>query len=466
MTANTERRRKQRNRPPSLLYVELEYGNGGMLRDLSEEGFAVRVKAPLRTGGKTQFAFLLDETTRIIGEGRIVWIKESGCVAGIEFCGITRKEREQIREWLGRTDPFKAQESKAPAASVSEPATQEELREEARPTLSSAALPLIESAEASHSGGADLAPVAQPHRAWTTDLAEDLKGVIPASGPEMQTEPHDVWPERSPVAAREPFGAEAAIEPLPPLQPEFEFGKTTDVRPRGRSLLRRTIGILVLLTLIASGAVYHREVGRALIWLGEIIAGEDVVRVPQSSITEPPAVATPKPETTKPTSSSTVSDGPAAPLREGDVAGSPVTQVAPGSKVIETPPSLEAAPSPATKTARVTALPPTAQRDRVLPPGSSTGTARDTGQLEYQQAEEILHNRSGVTEQAVAVRLLWSAVEKGNASAEVALAGLYRQGKGVTKNCVQTRVLLSAAARKGSAEAQKNLAELMRVGCQ
>jgi len=69
-------------------------------------------------------------------------------------------------------------------------------------------------------------------------------------------------------------------------------------------------------------------------------------------------------------------------------------------------------------------------------------------------------------ELAVAVRLLWAAVEKGNADAEVALAGLYRQGKGVAKNCDQARILLSTAARKGSAEGQKHLAELVREGCE
>ena len=65
-----------------------------------------------------------------------------------------------------------------------------------------------------------------------------------------------------------------------------------------------------------------------------------------------------------------------------------------------------------------------------------------------------------------AVRLLWVSVEKGNSNAEVTLAGLYRDGRGVQKNCEQTRVLLSAAARKGNALAQKSLQQVVRDGCE
>lgn len=65
-----------------------------------------------------------------------------------------------------------------------------------------------------------------------------------------------------------------------------------------------------------------------------------------------------------------------------------------------------------------------------------------------------------------AVRLLWVAVERGNSSAEVALANLYWKGEGVAKNCDQTRILLSAAARKGNAEAKKQLEQLNREGCE
>src|ERR1700758_4579498 len=99
-TAKSERRKKPRNRPPSLVYVELPSGNGGRMRDLSEEGFAVRAMIPLRAEGNTYFAFSLSKTIRIEGEGEILWIAEDGRVAGVRFTQVTSTALEQIRKWL------------------------------------------------------------------------------------------------------------------------------------------------------------------------------------------------------------------------------------------------------------------------------------------------------------------------------------------------------------------------------
>jgi TPR repeat protein len=65
----------------------------------------------------------------------------------------------------------------------------------------------------------------------------------------------------------------------------------------------------------------------------------------------------------------------------------------------------------------------------------------------------------------VASQLLWSAVEKGNSTAEMDLADLYLHGDGVTRNCDQARVLLSVASQKGNAEAMQKLSDLNRTGC-
>jgi len=101
--------------------------------------------------------------------------------------------------------------------------------------------------------------------------------------------------------------------------------------------------------------------------------------------------------------------------------------------------------------------------DRASTAASSTG---ETGQTEYQQAMQILHRTGSSADKGQAVRLLWASVEKGNASAEVALANLYWHGDGVGRNCDQTRILLTAASRKGNGEAQKELAKFQREGCE
>src|SRR6516162_1729497 len=110
MTVDAERRKKLRKRPLSLVYVELPSANGGMMRDLSEEGFAMRAMIPLRAGEQTSFAFSLDELTRIEGEGIVDWIEENGRIAGVKFTQIPASARDQLDEWLLRSDEPSTQE--------------------------------------------------------------------------------------------------------------------------------------------------------------------------------------------------------------------------------------------------------------------------------------------------------------------------------------------------------------------
>ncbi len=86
--------------------------------------------------------------------------------------------------------------------------------------------------------------------------------------------------------------------------------------------------------------------------------------------------------------------------------------------------------------------------------------------MEFLAAQNILKSGARESELGEAVRLLWIAVEKGNSNAEIALAGLYSTGEGVTKNCDQTRILLAAAARKGNVEAQRKLESFSQDACE
>jgi len=67
--------------------------------------------------------------------------------------------------------------------------------------------------------------------------------------------------------------------------------------------------------------------------------------------------------------------------------------------------------------------------------------------------------RSGVARQ------LWSAVQAGDSSAEVALAELYLKGDGVPRSCEQARVLLRAASKSGNIEAAQQLRRLNKNTC-
>ena len=131
MTVDAERRKKLRKKPLSLVYVELPSANGGMMRDLSEDGFAMRAMIPLRTGQQTSFVFSLDEFTRIEGEGVVDWTEENGRIAGVKFVQIPASARDKIDEWLLRSNEPSTQEQDAPIPHPPAP-TIEELREEMR----------------------------------------------------------------------------------------------------------------------------------------------------------------------------------------------------------------------------------------------------------------------------------------------------------------------------------------------
>jgi TPR repeat protein len=65
-----------------------------------------------------------------------------------------------------------------------------------------------------------------------------------------------------------------------------------------------------------------------------------------------------------------------------------------------------------------------------------------------------------------AVRWLWRAVAKQNTEATELLADLYLKGEVVPRNCEQARILLDAAARKGTKQAAERLRHLQDFGCQ
>ncbi len=556
-TMKTERRKKVRNRPRSLVYVELESANGGMMRDLSEEGFALRAMLPLQAGHKTQFAFSLDGTSRISGEGRIAWIKEDGRVAGIEFCGITQSAREEIRGWLGEVERPVAQERRPEALGVSEVSTLEELRTEARRSLAQVATPKVKPVEVAPHREAEVtpgpvakvapleerreeirseplriaipptkpveaatpsepevapAPIAnvtppeerleeihigppriaipsikqveatppreqeiaptpvvkvtppeerreevhaslprmaiptvksaetvpeavtvkssaavpettlreeqQEERRFTlprvlltsvgsagsAELAEVPVESVAAPSPEPQSEPRDVWEETAPVGVVEPLPAESTLEPLAEVEAESEFGERIEEPRWARFTLTKAIGIMVLLVLIGGTVVGHRQVGHALIWVGQAIAGDGTP--PSHSLVNKPLEPT--------------NQKPASALRDS---------------------------SPAA-------------------PAGSVGATGDNGQQEYERAEEMLKDRKREAETGEAVQLLWLAAQKGNVNGMVTLAELYRRGRGVRKDCTQSRIFLSTAALKGSVEAREQLGKLAQEGCE
>ena len=500
-TTRAERRKKSRRRPLRLVYVELAAANGGMMKDLSEEGFSLRAMMPLKVGDKTPFTLSLNESTRIEGVGEVHWVAEDGRVAGVRFLEIADSARQDIRDWLIRGDTPPEREKPV----EKQEATLEQLREEMYsvpprpeglyPMASPENAPVAEqkqvqeealSVAASHpesvpvgsvgvaSPGPDAAerppehlepPQAEKVAArWDDAAAPPLprlsltpRGAEPASplssgttelGTEPGTKSH--W---KPIPDPEPPAEEAP--PLPdiseiliqpggkttpkqiPALPPWETVEQAVTSPR-RFSLSSAFTMMTLLALLAALYVFHKEVGQGLIWLGEELGGLPENRN-QSLVPPSPDVGAKNGGAASPVA--TFPDAPADQRAPAALAPSPEKSLSTPNPVSQTTgnPDTGAAQQPA---------------------------AIEPGQAEYVQATQMLRSRNPRTEMSEALRLLWIAVEKGNSNAELELAQMYWRGQGVLQNCDQAHILFTAAARKGNADAQRRLLEFRNAGCE
>ncbi len=462
VTISTERRKEQRKRPLGLVYVELSSANGGMLRDLSEQGFAMRAMMPLRVGEATPFGFSLDPETRLEGHGKVLWVEEDGRVAGFQFTEITAETPEKIRHWLAEHSfgaPPKVVSAEKASPAKAEASTLEELREELRTVT-----PGVHDVKP-----AKAAPLPEP-----TKLAAEVEAVPVAAAAEFMANAvfakmelprleEDAGADTVPDAESESLAA-AMLDPLPSL-PELDVqGEPVKINSWMNSYMASlAIRMMLFLALVACGFVFHRPLGNAIVWLGLKIAGPapmEVSPLPASEETLPqmtPAESNP----------SATNAGATAPSDSASELKTKEAATAPASKSVEVPAVTEntsAAPVKNAPTSSLVPLPATSRITTYSTPPAIAG--EQLGQQEYLAAQDILKNKNSGAGLPEAVRLLWIAVEKGNSNAEVTLAELYRQGQGVAKSCDQTKILLTAAARKGNAEAQNRLEQFQQEGCE
>src|SRR6266480_6575116 len=94
------RRRCPRQTLRTLAYVNLDQGNGGIIRDLTDSGIAVHAVAALRPEQEVSLRFdLLSPRVRVETRGRVAWADPTG-QAGIEFIAASPKVRRALRDWL------------------------------------------------------------------------------------------------------------------------------------------------------------------------------------------------------------------------------------------------------------------------------------------------------------------------------------------------------------------------------
>jgi len=100
-TAVSDRRRFSREKVVQTIYVELDEGNGGIILNMSEGGFAVQAAMALVYDDLPRMRFRLPNSKNWIrGKGVVAWKGESKTMAGIRFVDLPDESRALIAEWI------------------------------------------------------------------------------------------------------------------------------------------------------------------------------------------------------------------------------------------------------------------------------------------------------------------------------------------------------------------------------
>ena len=96
----TERRRYQRfnvTLPVAITLGEIEYS--GLVENISQGGFAVRLPCLLPSDSLVEFSFDLDACTTIQGCAQLKWVGCDG-LAGMEFRALPQNSKDALMAWL------------------------------------------------------------------------------------------------------------------------------------------------------------------------------------------------------------------------------------------------------------------------------------------------------------------------------------------------------------------------------
>jgi PilZ domain len=94
------RRFQHRQRISSLVYVTLDHGNGGVVRDLGCRGVGIQAVAPLHADQLVHLRLdLARPKMRVEADGRVAWADTRG-QAGITFLNLEERSVGSIKQWI------------------------------------------------------------------------------------------------------------------------------------------------------------------------------------------------------------------------------------------------------------------------------------------------------------------------------------------------------------------------------
>jgi hypothetical protein len=403
---NQDKRAIVRKRTQQLVYLELGRDNGGVMLNLSEDGCGFQAITPVKPG-QTRFAFQISGGRRIAGEADVVWVDDVGIMGGLRFLNLPIEARRQIRRWL--------EETRAPEEhGAFEPVAEEPIGV-ARAAREEIAAEII---EPPWNRGREQPSQAQPS-------GRTLEEAPP---------PSPAWANlraSSSVAGHDPRYT------IPLMRDEDSYVAS---HPRSVTVWRGIAVLAVVTAIFALVVAYQHDVGNSLIWLGETLSGRTkAFSAPENK--SPPT--SPVQDTSAEKSAVSTAPDTGDALSKPDDHGTEASSAALDKKPAENP----------------------------LPPGAKGSSRLDAASAGGELPESILERqvpRDKPVEEwssSDSVASLWEAVQGGSLSAERALAERFVRGQGVNKNCDQAKVLLKAAADRGSREARLRLYELETGGC-
>ncbi len=126
-----QRRQTTRTTLNSVVYINFDPNNGGIVLNVSEGGLCFHSVAPVQREGTLRFWFS-EHKQRIEADAEIAWVDDSQKTGGLRFTALPAEGHEQIRNWvsqpamrlsverpLDRTVPPPARSVRTPAPSFS-----------------------------------------------------------------------------------------------------------------------------------------------------------------------------------------------------------------------------------------------------------------------------------------------------------------------------------------------------------
>jgi hypothetical protein len=448
-----ERRKTSRTAVRKLAYVNFEpYNTGGVITDISASGLRFHTIAPLQQGGVLRLSLVFAGLNHLEAVGEVVWTDSTHKIGGVRFVVLPPAAAEQIRNWLENSASANGSQTGAKAETV--PVT------EPGASISSAPSVLAERTLA-------LAAASPPG----PQLPNAQTGGTLARAWVLRAKPSTAVSVTQPQRRRSPFvrGLVGAVIVCLIVPPMVQLGLQhynwlSTWIPHSNPVVSNPVPATPNPTLM-SGVLPGLDVSNS----GETNSAAANPAESTSLITTNPATLREEAQQAVPNPNSQPANPKTAAETESPQTSAAETSLAPKAEAAA-PGRIETAQSPSEENPPLATAPrnsavPASEHVAQVPASSARRPPDNPGETELILAWQYLEGQGRPRDPVAASHLLWTAVEKGNPTAETTLANLYLRGEGVSKSCDQARVLLSAASDKGSSEAKRKLRDLSQTGC-